>query len=156
MLMNSNVGIGTTNPQAKLHVNGRIKAQDPIDNNDVATKAYVDAATEGPTYVFGNTGGVKGKSYTMTCPVGKVITGAATAMDKVFQATADCDARHLALSGFSIDAPESCEGSPDHCCNSVDGSWGRVACWANCPLGGSSCTEKAWSGYYAATVIRCE
>jgi len=42
-----NVGIGTTNPQAKLHVNGRIKAQDPIDNNDVATKAYVDAQVGG-------------------------------------------------------------------------------------------------------------
>ena len=41
------VGIGIKDPQAKLHVNGRIKAQDPIDNNDVATKAYVDAQAGG-------------------------------------------------------------------------------------------------------------
>jgi len=63
-----NVGIGTTNPQAKLHVNGRIKAQDPIDNNDVATKAYVDAQVGASiplvrftkaTYT-GNLGGVAG------------------------------------------------------------------------------------------------
>jgi len=42
-----NVGIDKNDPQAKLHVNGRIKAQDPIDNNDVATKAYVDAQVGG-------------------------------------------------------------------------------------------------------------
>ena len=40
---NGNVGIGRSDPQAKLHVNGRIKALDPVDNNDVATKGYVDA-----------------------------------------------------------------------------------------------------------------
>ena len=38
-----NIGIGKSDPQAKLHVNGRIKALDPVDSNDVATKGYVDA-----------------------------------------------------------------------------------------------------------------
>jgi len=39
-----NIGIGKNDPNAKLDVNGRIKAQNPVDNNDVATKGYVDAA----------------------------------------------------------------------------------------------------------------
>jgi len=39
-----NVGIGATNPQAKLEVNGNIIAADPTVSNHVATKAYVDAS----------------------------------------------------------------------------------------------------------------
>lgn len=39
-----NVGINTNDPQARLHVNGRIIANSPIENNHVATKAYVDSA----------------------------------------------------------------------------------------------------------------
>ena len=37
------VGIGTTAPTAKLHVNGNIIASTPTANNHVATKAYVDS-----------------------------------------------------------------------------------------------------------------
>ena len=62
-----NVGIGKNDPKAKLDVNGRIKAQDPIDDDDVATKAYVDAHSgevkwagyTSSTYT-GNLGGLKG------------------------------------------------------------------------------------------------
>ena len=42
------MGIGTTNPQAKLHVNLRIKAFDPVDDNDVATKGRVLGLEGGP------------------------------------------------------------------------------------------------------------
>jgi len=62
-----NVGIGKNDPQAKLHVNGRIKAQDPIDDDDVATKAYVDAHSGEVRWAgytsaayTGNLGGPKG------------------------------------------------------------------------------------------------
>ncbi len=41
---NNRVGIGTISPGAKLEVTGRIKAQDPIDGNDLATKEYVDSS----------------------------------------------------------------------------------------------------------------
>jgi hypothetical protein len=37
-----NVGIGVANPSAKLEVSGTIKANDPVDNNDVATKNYLN------------------------------------------------------------------------------------------------------------------
>jgi len=37
-----NVGIGNLTPAAKLHVNGNIISNDPIDPNHVATKQYVD------------------------------------------------------------------------------------------------------------------
>ncbi len=36
------VGIGTASPQAKLHVTGNIIANNPTQNNHVATKQYVD------------------------------------------------------------------------------------------------------------------
>jgi len=39
-----NVGIGKEDPKVKLDVNGRIKALDPVDDNDVVTKGYMDAA----------------------------------------------------------------------------------------------------------------
>jgi len=39
-----NVGIGTTNPGAKLEVSGNIIASDPTADNHVATKAYVDSS----------------------------------------------------------------------------------------------------------------
>jgi len=51
---NLNVGIGVTNPSAKLEVAGDIKASGnitaaaPTLDNHVATKAYVDAAASGP------------------------------------------------------------------------------------------------------------
>jgi hypothetical protein len=38
-----NVGIGVTNPEDKLEVNGNIIASDPIDSNHVATKSYIDS-----------------------------------------------------------------------------------------------------------------
>jgi len=67
---NGNVGIGRSDPQAKLHVNGRIRAHTPLasDPDDtVATKGYVDAQI-GPkwagytsTAYYGyNAGGTKG------------------------------------------------------------------------------------------------
>jgi len=46
-----NVGIGTTNPGAELEVNGNIIANAPIQNNHVATKGYVDAASIGGCYI---------------------------------------------------------------------------------------------------------
>ncbi len=46
-----NVGIGTENPQVKLHVEGRIKAYDPVDDDDLATKSYVDSVA-GTNYTF--------------------------------------------------------------------------------------------------------
>jgi hypothetical protein len=39
-----NVGIGTTDPQVKLEVNGNIIAANPIASNHLATKEYVDNA----------------------------------------------------------------------------------------------------------------
>ena len=68
LIVEGNVGIGTDNPQVKLHVNGRIKAQDPIDDDDVTTKKYVDAQVGAsiPIVRFtealykGNLGGVAG------------------------------------------------------------------------------------------------
>ena len=82
-----NVGIGTINPQAKLHVNGRIKAQDPIDDDDVATKAYVDAQVGGKkihwdecqvksdcVYLSG--------SKTLSCDSGYVLVDHSCAMEK--------------------------------------------------------------------------
>ena len=38
------VGVGTNSPAAKLHVIGNIIANNPTENNHVATKAYVDNA----------------------------------------------------------------------------------------------------------------
>jgi len=74
-----NVGIGTTNPQATLDVNGRIKAQDPIDGNDVATKAYVDAQGGGTPYIDWSDCQVKSVTFcngensaTISCEVGYV------------------------------------------------------------------------------------
>lgn len=40
----SNVGIGTASPGAALEVSGTIRAAAPVASNDLATKAYVDAA----------------------------------------------------------------------------------------------------------------
>jgi len=84
---NGNVGIGTTNPQAKLHVNGRIKAQDPIDNNDVATKAYVDAQVGG----YNECIPICEESNNISCPDGyiKVVeyglgTGCTSERERVF------------------------------------------------------------------------
>ncbi|UCD16103.1 MAG: hypothetical protein JSV34_03365 [Candidatus Omnitrophota bacterium] len=73
-----NVGIGTTGPDETLEVNGNVKLSgatathritnvaEPTDNNDVATKGYVDAAS-GVTFVGvtsasydGDMGGIKG------------------------------------------------------------------------------------------------
>ncbi len=47
--LKGNVGIGTINPSAKLEVNGNIIAFVPTENNHVATKGYVDAATSDAT-----------------------------------------------------------------------------------------------------------
>ncbi len=44
ILPDGNIGIGTTTPKAKLEVNGTIKASAPVENDDLATKSYVDAA----------------------------------------------------------------------------------------------------------------
>ena len=67
-----NVGIGKNDPQAKLHVNGRIKAQDPIDDDDVATKAYVDAHASTP-YIDWSDCQVKSAKY-CTGPGGRTIS----------------------------------------------------------------------------------
>ena len=55
-----NVGIGTTSPGAKLHVNGNIIANEPIAANHLATKAYVDSHGGLPT------GGTDGAFLRMT------------------------------------------------------------------------------------------
>lgn len=39
-----NVGIGTMTPSVTLHVNGNIRANTPVANDDLTTKAYVDSA----------------------------------------------------------------------------------------------------------------
>lgn len=44
-LTGGKAGIGTINPGAALEVNGNIIAAAPTASNQVATKAYVDAAT---------------------------------------------------------------------------------------------------------------
>lgn len=41
------VGVGTNSPAAKLHVIGNIIADNPTENNHVATKAYVDSTVSG-------------------------------------------------------------------------------------------------------------
>lgn len=43
---NGNVGIGTSNPNAKLHVSGNIIASDPTASNHIATKRYVDNSSK--------------------------------------------------------------------------------------------------------------
>jgi len=89
LIVEGDVGIGMVDPRAKLHVNGRIKAFDPVDDDDVATKAYVDAQVSGPgswdcivasgeypgTY-RGVTGRIRWYSSTASCPAGyTLITG---------------------------------------------------------------------------------
>ena len=78
----NNIGIGTTNPQAKLHVNGRIKAFDPVDDNDVATKGWVLGLVGGPSSwdcTLVNSPRKNDDTVTVSCPSGyKLITGGCT------------------------------------------------------------------------------
>ena len=71
-----NIGIGTTNPVAKLEVNGNIIADTPTANNHVATKEYVDAQTGGGVEISG-TYTVAGMDYNwICCDGGDFATGA--------------------------------------------------------------------------------
>ncbi len=45
VIVSGNVGIGTTSPQAKLHVNGNAIVSAPTINSHAATKEYVDSKT---------------------------------------------------------------------------------------------------------------
>jgi len=44
ILKNGNVGIGTTTPDEKLHVDGNIVADSPLSDDHVVTKGYADVA----------------------------------------------------------------------------------------------------------------
>ncbi|MFH0912975.1 MAG: hypothetical protein V1884_01655 [Candidatus Omnitrophota bacterium] len=93
-ISSGNVGIGKSNPTAKLEVAGEIKLSGaapsykitnvatPTANNDVATKAYVDAATGGNSYVY----------YTEYCVGGNS-----------WEATS-CAARCACAPGYTLDA----------------------------------------------------
>jgi hypothetical protein len=58
-----NVGIGTTNPSATLHVVGNVIANSPTASNHLATKGYVDAATGGAWLINGNSGTTPGTNF---------------------------------------------------------------------------------------------
>ncbi len=82
-----NVGIGTTLPSARLHVNGNIIANNPIQNNHVATKEYVDNSVSGVggtlnyfktatnyfTYTHTNPNQFNGMGTSATCPTGSYL-----------------------------------------------------------------------------------
>ena len=48
--LEGNIGIGTAEPDAKLHVDGNIIANTPTAENHLTTKAYVDALAPDPTF----------------------------------------------------------------------------------------------------------
>ncbi len=88
LLVEGNLGIGVDDPNEKLEVDGNIKANAPIEDNHVATKAYVDAASSGgpgdwecvsvSTFI-GSGCGQSSRTHSADCPSGyTLISGACT------------------------------------------------------------------------------
>lgn len=66
-----NVGVGTTNPGAKVEVAGNVIAADPTASNHLATKAYVDAQGGGGKTWFRTSAAAQGTSAALAlCPSG--------------------------------------------------------------------------------------
>ena len=75
LIVEGNVGIGTVSPGAKLEVDGNVIADDPTEDNHLATKAYVDAQIGGGAYIVttrgADSGSTSGGSYPDPfCPAG--------------------------------------------------------------------------------------
>ena len=145
---NGNVGIGRSDPQAKLHVNGRIKAQDPIDDNDVATKAYVDAQvgasiplvrlTEA-TYT-GDLGGVAGADAKCQAEFGPSFH------------FCDCDKALGAMPG-AADVVAWCKGGSYNCKNwTYDGS---IPSAAGCIITTSGGWRVECVSFYSSPDVQC-
>ncbi len=122
------VGVGTTNPTAKLEVAGNIVASDPTASNQVATKGYVDAASGGG-----------GSSY---MAVGT--TACATGWTNAYTGWA------FAVSGSSYG------GVDGLFCSASQTGWSNVPGYdvAVCSLNGGICSYYSTSGMRCALCVK--
>ena len=118
-LKNGNVGMGTSNPQAKLDVSGNIIADDPTADDHVATKGWIEAQ--------GGLGGGGGTDY-----LGNTIATYTGDLGGFAGANAKCQAEY----------PNSHICSQSEMINSGATSFGGSNGWAKCevfPNGDSRC-----------------
>ncbi|OGF26633.1 hypothetical protein A2477_00930 [Candidatus Falkowbacteria bacterium RIFOXYC2_FULL_47_12] len=126
-----NIGIGTTDPGTfKLNVNGKIRTLTPAvgdDNNTVATKGYVDAATIATQSYQAGTYYSEGGNPNF-CRQIVVAAGGTGAISNIHDGLT-CDSSSVCVSGVCVSSTQVCYTDAD-----TDG-YGTGS-----PLSGSACT----------------
>jgi len=132
MIVDGNVGIGTARPSAKLHVNGTgiftgaVIVGDPTLDSHATTKEYVDSKTGG----FSTCQTVSGTG-TVTCPAGTTVVGGGGTCEEATTVNGyPCDWRYNFQSRF-ISQPE-------------ENGW-RVSCQQWCIYWPPKGMENGWS-----------